>query len=47
MPIYFLPLVLSTIFLGLKVVTDNITIADLLAVINSLDEIIQRQCLSE
>jgi len=35
------------IFLGLRVIAGNITIADLLAVINSLDEIIQRQCFSE
>jgi hypothetical protein len=43
-------LVLSTIFIGLKVIDDprlTLRLADLLAVINCLDELIQNHCLSE
>jgi hypothetical protein len=42
--------VLSTIFLGLKVIDDprlTLRLADLLAAINCLDELIQNHCLSE
>ena len=42
--------VLSTIFIGLKVIDDprlTLRLADLLAAINCLDELIQNHCLSE
>jgi hypothetical protein len=42
--------VLSTIFIGLKVIDNprlSLRLADLLAVINCLDELIQNHCLSE
>ncbi len=43
-------IVLSTIFIGLKVIDDprlTLRLADLLAAINCLDELIQNHCLSE
>ena len=43
-------IVLSTIFIGLKVIDDprlTLQLADLLAAINCLDELIRNHCLSE